>query len=169
MNVATILARKGVKVVTIRPEQTLREALAMLAEHSIGAVLVTDAGGALVGILSERDIVREAVRNERFFDLPVSTIMTRNVISGQPGDDLNACATTMTSKRFRHLPVMGDAGLVGIVDITDVCSALLDVSEATEEPLRSNAAAPLSLKPVPPSRLDRSIFEAKPEALPNTT
>src|SRR5947207_3442123 len=61
MVIATILARKGVKIVTIRPEQTLREALAMLAQHSIGAVLVTDARGALVGILSERDIVRVAV------------------------------------------------------------------------------------------------------------
>src|SRR5204862_1395034 len=113
MTIATILATKGVKVFAIRPEQTLREALALLAEHSIGAVLVTDAAGALVGILSERDIVREAVRNEQFFELPVSTIMTRNVISGRPNDDLNACATTMTSKRFRHLPVLDGGKVIG--------------------------------------------------------
>jgi len=62
MTISTILARKGVKVVMIRPEQTLREALAMLAQHSIGALLVVDARGLLVGIMSERDIVREAVR-----------------------------------------------------------------------------------------------------------
>ncbi len=97
MTIATILASKGVKVVTIRPEQTLREALAMLAQHNIGALVVIDATGTLVGILSERDIVRAAVRNERFFDLAVSTIMTRNVIIGHPSDDVDAVANTMTS------------------------------------------------------------------------
>src|SRR3954465_2869355 len=113
MTVATILARKGVKVVTIRPEQTLREALAMLAEHSIGALLVTDTLAPLVGILSERDIVREAVRNEKFFDLAASALMTKKVISGMPAVDLNAVATTMTSKRFRHLPVLDGGKIVG--------------------------------------------------------
>jgi CBS domain-containing protein len=126
MNVSTILARKGVRVVTIRPEQTLRDALAMLAEHSIGAVLVTDAAGSLVGILSERDIVREAVRNERFFDLAVSSIMTRNVISGRPNDDVNACAATMTSKRFRHLPVLEGGKVVGVISLGDIVKAQRD-------------------------------------------
>ncbi|HYE93305.1 MAG TPA: CBS domain-containing protein [Terriglobales bacterium] len=126
MTVATILARKGVKVVTIRPEQTLREALARLAEHSIGAVVVTDAGGALVGILSERDIVREAVRNERFFDLAVSAIMTRSVITGTPADELTAIATTMTNKRFRHLPILDGGKLVGVISLGDVMKAQRD-------------------------------------------
>ena len=126
MVIATILARKGVKIVTIRPEQTLREALAMLAQHSIGAVLVTDARGALVGILSERDIVREAVRNERFFDLAVSAIMTRNVISGQSHDDVNAVATTMTSKRFRHLPVLDGDKILGVISLGDIVKAQRD-------------------------------------------
>src|SRR5258708_7795776 len=126
MTIATILARKGVKVVTIRAEQTLREALAMLAEHSIGAVLVVDASGALEGILSERDIVREAVRNERFFDLAVSAIMTRNVISGMPQDDVNAVAMTMTSKRFRHLPVLDGGKIVGVISLGDIVKAQRD-------------------------------------------
>jgi len=126
MTIATILARKGVTVVTIRPEQKLREALALLAQHSIGAVVVTDATGTLVGILSERDIVREAVRNERFFDLTVSAIMTKNVITGQPQDDLNAVATTMTIKRFRHLPVLDGGKVVGIVSLGDVVKAQRD-------------------------------------------
>jgi CBS domain-containing protein len=126
MTIATILARKGVKVVTIRPEQTLREALAMLAEHSIGAVLVTSANGALVGILSERDIVREAVRNERFFDLAVSAIMTRDVICGQPRDDVSAVAATMTSKRFRHLPVLEGGRVVGVISLGDIVKAQRD-------------------------------------------
>jgi CBS domain-containing protein len=126
MTISTILARKGVKVVTIRPEQTLREALAMLAEHSIGAVIVTDATGTLVGILSERDIVREAVRNERFFDLAVSAIMTRTVITGHPSDDVNAVATTMTRKRFRHLPVVDGGKVIGVISLGDVVKAQRD-------------------------------------------
>jgi CBS domain-containing protein len=126
MTIATILARKGVKVVTIRPEQTLREALALLAQHSIGAVLVTDGAGALVGILSERDIVREAVRNEQFFEQPVSTIMTKNVITGQSNDDLNAAAVTMTNKRFRHLPVLDGGKIVGVISLGDIVKAQRD-------------------------------------------
>ena len=126
MTIATILARKGVKVVTIRPEQTLREALAMLAEHSIGALVVADGQGHLVGILSERDIVREAVRNERFFDLAASTIMTRNVITGQPHDDLGAVSTTMTSKRFRHLPVLDGDKIIGVISLGDIVKAQRD-------------------------------------------
>jgi CBS domain-containing protein len=126
MTIASILARKGLKVVTIRPEQTLREALAMLAQHSIGAVVVTDVTGALVGILSERDIVREAVRNERFFDLPVSAIMTKDVITGYPADDLNAVAATMTNKRFRHLPVLDGRTLIGVISLGDVVKAQRD-------------------------------------------
>ena len=126
MTIATILASKGVKVVTVRPEQTLRQALAMLAHHSIGALVVTDTAGALVGILSERDIVREAVRNETFFDLSVGDIMTKNVISGQPQDDLNAVARTMTTKRFRHLPVLDGGKLVGVVSLGDIVKAQRD-------------------------------------------
>lgn len=126
MTVASILARKGVKVVTIRPDQTLREALAMLAQHSIGALVVVETSGALVGILSERDIVREAVRNERFFDLAVSAIMTRTVITGQPQDDLDAVARTMTNKRFRHLPVLDGGKLVGVISLGDVMKAQRD-------------------------------------------
>lgn len=126
MTIATILATKGFKVFTVRPEQTLREALAMLARHSIGALVVADAAGAVVGILSERDIVREAVRNERFFDLSVSAIMTKTVITGQPQDDLNAVANTMTIKRFRHLPVLEGGKLVGVVSLGDVVKAQRD-------------------------------------------
>jgi len=126
MTISSILARKGVTVVTIRPEQTLREALAMLARHSIGALVVADAAGVLVGILSERDIVREAVRNERFFDLTASAIMTRDVITGQPRDDLSAVAMTMTNKRFRHLPVLDGGKVVGVISLGDIVKAQRD-------------------------------------------
>ena len=126
MTLATILASKGVNVVTIRPEQTLREALAILAKHSIGALVVAHASGTLVGILSERDIVREAVRNERFFELTVTAIMTRDVITGQPQDDVRAVATTMTNKRFRHLPVLDAGKVVGVISLGDIVKAQRD-------------------------------------------
>ena len=70
--------------------------------------------------------MREAVRNEQFFERPVSTIMTRNVISGQPHDDLNACATTMTSKRFRHLPVLDGGKVIGVISLGDIVKAQRD-------------------------------------------
>jgi CBS domain-containing protein len=126
LTVATILARKGVKVITVRSDQTLREALAALAEHSIGALLVVDGSGALVGMLSERDIVREAVRNEKFFEKTVNSIMTRQVITGQPQDDLNAVAATMTAKRFRHLPVLDGGKIIGVISLGDVVKAQRD-------------------------------------------
>ena len=106
MNIASILARKGGKVVTCRPEQSIRQALALLAEHNIGALVAVDAGGVPTGIVSERDIVREAARDERLFARTVGEIMTRNVIVGVPEDDLRAVRHTMTERHIRHLPVV---------------------------------------------------------------
>jgi CBS domain-containing protein len=126
MNIATILATKGDAAVTVRPEQSIREALAALAHYNIGALIVADEAGRPVGILSERDIVREAATNEAFFGRRVGDLMTRDVISGQPHDDLTAVAYTMTEKRIRHLPIMDKGKLVGIVSIGDVLKAQRD-------------------------------------------
>jgi CBS domain-containing protein len=124
--IANVLASKGVKVVTVRPEQTIREALALLAEHNIGAVVVTAGEGRPAGILSERDVVRMLARDERVFDWPVSRIMTRDVIVGSPGDDLATVGSTMTEKHIRHLPVMDGGKLVGIVSIGDIVKTQRD-------------------------------------------
>src|SRR5260370_2866227 len=115
----SILTTKGGKAVTVRTEQNSREALAVLARHNSGALIVADAAGKPVGILSERDIVREAAKNEAVFARRVGDLMTRDVIMGQPHDDLQAVANTMTEKRIRHLPVMDKGKLVGIVSIGD--------------------------------------------------
>ena len=123
MNIANVLARKGPKVITIRPDQTIRQALQLLAEHNIGALVVVADGGDPVGILSERDIVREAARNEAVFSLVVSTIMTRDVIIGTPQDDLVSASSTMTEKRIRHLPIVDRGRLVGMVSIGDIVKA----------------------------------------------
>jgi len=104
MTIASILATKGNKVVTIRPEQSIRDALRVLADHNIGALVAIDPSRRPVGILSERDVVRAAVRDEAVFGLTVSQLMTRDVIVGAPGDDLAAVGQTMIQRRIRHLP-----------------------------------------------------------------
>ena len=126
MNIASILARKGGRVVTCRPDQSIRQALGLLAEHNIGALVVVDATGAPAGSLSERDVVREATRDERLFARSVEEIMTRDVIVGVPEDDLRAVRLTMTERRIRHVPVVVEGRLIGIVSIGDVVKAELD-------------------------------------------
>lgn len=126
MNIASVLASKGVEVVTVRPEQTIREALALLAERNIGAVVVATGEGRPAGIVSERDVVRTLARDERVFDWPVSRIMTRDVVVGAPADDLATVGSTMTQRRIRHLPVMDGGKLVGIVSIGDIVKAQRD-------------------------------------------
>jgi CBS domain-containing protein len=126
MNIASILAVKGETVVTIRPEGTVRQAISLLASHNIGAVVVVNEAGWPVGIVSERDIVRHAARTEQVFTQPIATIMTREVILGAPGDDLNSVGHTMTEKRIRHLPVVDSDRLVGIISIGDVVKTQRD-------------------------------------------
>lgn len=120
MKVRTILATKGTNVITIRPKQSLREAARLLAEHNIGALVVVNEARQPVGIISERDVIRAAARREDVFLLPVDRVMTREVITGLPQDDLERVAHTMTEKRFRHLPIMEHGELVGIVSIGDI-------------------------------------------------
>ena len=126
MNIASLLAKKGVKVVTVGPEDSIREALKRLAEHNIGALVVVDGQGELAGIVSERDIVRALARTEAILAEPIAAIMTRNVIIGTPQDDLVAAGTTMTERHIRHLPVVQGGRLVGIVSIGDIVKAQRD-------------------------------------------
>jgi CBS domain-containing protein len=136
MNIASILARKGGKVATCRPEQSIRQALALLAEHNIGALVVVDEAGVPAGMLSERDIVREAARDERLFGRRVGKIMTRDVIVGVPEDDLRAVRRTMTERRIRHVPVVAEGRLIGIVSIGDVVKHRLQEMEREQSALR---------------------------------
>jgi CBS domain-containing protein len=126
MNIAALLARKGPRVVTMRPEQTIRDALRLLAEHNIGAVVVVNDKGVPIGIVSERDVVRQLTRDEKIFPQTVSGIMTRELVIGVPQDDLMAVGSTMTERRIRHLPVMEQGTLVGIISIGDVVKAQRD-------------------------------------------
>lgn len=126
MNIQSILATKGTNVVTIHPQQSVREALTSLVAHNIGALVVINNASQPVGILSERDIIRTAAENEAVFTLPVSALMTKEVVTGVPHDDLEAVAHTMTEKRVRHIPVIEADRLVGIVSIGDVVKAQRD-------------------------------------------
>jgi len=141
MTIASILATKGNKVVTIRPEQSIRDALRVLAEHNIGALVAVDPGLRPVGILSERDVVRAAVRDESVFGLTVSQLMTRDVIVGVPGDDLAAVGHTMIQRHIRHLPVVEGGKLIGMVSIGDVVKARVEEAEGEAAQLREYIAS----------------------------
>jgi len=126
MKVQTILAKKGTNVVTIRPEQSVKEATRLLVEHNIGALVVVNEARQPVGIISERDILRAAARRDDAFARPVSQVMTKDVIIGLPQDDIISVAHTMTERRFRHLPIMDKGELIGIISIGDVVKAQRD-------------------------------------------
>lgn len=137
MNVARLLATKGMTVVTIRPDQTIRAAIDLLSRHNIGALVVVEENGKPVGIISERDIVRQLARNEQLFTDPVSSIMTRHVITGMPQDDLKTVANTMTEKRIRHIPLVDQGKLVGIISIGDVVRVQRDQYQGEIETLHT--------------------------------
>lgn len=137
MKVASILATKGENVITIQPEQSLKEAAVLLAKHNIGALVVVDEAGQPVGIISERDIIREAARREGVFSQPVSQVMTRDVMTGLPQDDLRSVTHTMTENRFRHLPIMDQGKLVGIISLADAVKAQRDQYKGEVETLQT--------------------------------
>ena len=142
MNIQTILATKGADVVTIGPEQTIRDALAILAKHNFGALVVVDTHNKPIGIVSERDIVRLAAKNENLFDTPINQIMTKNVITGVRQDELKSVAITMTENRIRHLPVVNSQGvLIGIVSIGDIVKAERNLFEGEVDTLRTQILA----------------------------
>jgi CBS domain-containing protein len=136
MNIASLLAKKGPKVVTVQPEQTIRQALALLAEHNIGALVVVDREVRPIGILSERDIVRTAARDEAVFVKTVSALMTKDVILGLPQDELESVGRTMTDRHIRHLPVVDQRRLIGIISIGDVVKAQRDLYRGEVETLQ---------------------------------
>jgi CBS domain-containing protein len=137
MKIDAILATKGMNVITIRPEQSIREAIAILSKHNIGALVVVNDSGAVAGILSERDIVRRASHDDQVFTCSVRQLMTDKVITGSPSDDLDAVLLTMTRRHFRHLPIVENGQLMGIVAIGDLVKARLDAYRGEVENLHT--------------------------------
>jgi CBS domain-containing protein len=121
MLIAQILAGKDPDVVSTRPDATVAEVASLLKARRIGAVVVTDAKGGLCGIISERDLARGlADHGAKLLDLRVSQLMTADVVTCSPDDGIGQLMHTMTERRFRHLPVVEDGRMIGIISIGDV-------------------------------------------------
>ncbi len=135
-----ILRLKGHTVHSVRPNDTVLAALGVMAEHDIGAVLVLD-GDALVGILTERDYARKvALVGRASKDSPVSAIMTPDVVCVPPSSTVEDCMSLMTDHRVRHLPVVENGRVVGVVSIGDLVKATIDEQEFTINQLKSYIA-----------------------------
>lgn len=121
MKISDVLRNKGTDVVTVTPDSSVGELLALLAEHRIGAVVVSSGEGSVDGIVSERDVVRGIHRDGvAVLEGPVSAIMTAEVHTCGEHDEVRDLATQMTERRIRHVPVVREGKLVAIVSIGDV-------------------------------------------------
>jgi len=137
MDVDGILRAKGATVVTIRPDATIRELVQSLRDERIGAIVVSEDGRSVQGIISERDVVRGlAERGPRILDVQVSELMTRDVVSCAPRDTVKQVMAEMTRRRIRHLPVIAEGVLCGIVSIGDVVKNRLEEMETETNVLR---------------------------------
>ncbi len=142
MNVATILKHKGNDVVSVGPDATLQEAVRLLAGKRIGAALVLSEDKSLAGIVSERDIVRAiADRGPACLQMPVTSFMTRAVETCRPSDTIDQLMAQMTAGRFRHVPVVEDGRLAGIVSIGDVVKLRIAETELEVSAIREYIAA----------------------------
>lgn len=141
MHVQAILGNKGAQIVSMSPQATIHEACRLLAEHRIGAILVLD-GGRVAGMFSERDVVRAMTeKGGAALDIPVSEVMTRDVLTCKPEDSVDDIMAVMTARRVRHLPVLAEGQLVGIVSIGDVVKHRLDEAALEVDSLREYVLA----------------------------
>jgi CBS domain-containing protein len=138
MNVQTILGRKGRSVVTIHPDATVERAVAVLRQRGIGALVVSDDGDGVVGILSERDMVEALGRyGGDLLQVSVREVMSSPVVTCQPEDSIAELMAEMTNRRMRHFPVVSDGRLCGIVSIGDLVKSRLDEIEYEAHSMRS--------------------------------
>jgi CBS domain-containing protein len=141
MTVARILSEKGREVFTTQPHRTLKEVIDLLASKGVGAVVVSDASMSVLGILSERDVVRVIAHyGAAALDDPVSRHMTAKVITVTRGDTIDHVMQTMTEGRFRHVPVVEDGRLIGIISIGDVVKRHVNMIDSERQALREYIA-----------------------------
>jgi CBS domain-containing protein len=134
--IGSILQGKGTSVATVRPQATVTELLATLAELNIGAVVVSDDGATIAGIVSERDIVRRLhEQGAGILGHPVSSIMTSDVRTCAPDANVDELRRTMTNHRIRHVPVVRNGRLAGIVSIGDVVKNTIEELETEKDAL----------------------------------
>ena len=137
MNVQAILEAKGHDVVTTRPEASIAEVCRLLQRRRIGAVPVVDAAGVILGIVSERDIVAGLYEHgAAVVSLSVESLMSRQVRHCQPDDSIGEIMAVMTNRRVRHLPVLDEGRLCGLISIGDVVKARLDEAALEVDSLR---------------------------------
>ena len=128
--VGELLSAKGTDVWSVTPEQTVLAALVLMAEKEVGALMVLE-GEALVGIFSERDYARKVVLKDKSSrDTPVSEVMSAPVVTVGPDQSIEECMSLMTEKRTRHLPVLENEKLIGLISIGDVVKAVILDREA---------------------------------------
>lgn len=139
--VSQILKAKGDLVFTVSPGETLAEAASLLVQRRVGAMVVLDRGDDVVGIISERDIVRAlAGQGTAALTAPVAASMTRDVIFAEPNETIDHLMARMTDRRVRHLPVVRSGRLVGIVSIGDLVKAKIAEAETEAESLKAYIA-----------------------------
>ncbi len=140
--VSSILKRKGQQVITVKAQQTISSVADLLTAHRIGAVPVLDDEGTLIGMISERDIVRGISQHGgAVAQSPVASLMSANVSVCQPTDTTDALMEVMTERRIRHLPVIWDNQLHGMISIGDLVKQRLEDAQLEVEALRSYIAS----------------------------
>jgi CBS domain-containing protein len=140
MRISDVLRRKGSAVATVDPGLSVNGLVGELAKHNVGAMVVVT-GGAVIGIVSERDVVRQLhERGAELLNAKVSDIMTTTVVTCLPTDSVDSLAATMTERRIRHMPVLADGELIGIVSIGDVVKSRIGELELDREQLQSYIA-----------------------------
>ncbi len=136
MRVSDVLASKGSDAIfTIRPEASIRELLDALAEHNVGAMVVSDDGESMIGIVSERDVVRKLRDVDNARDVTVESIMTTDVQIAAPDDSFKSLMIAMTEHRVRHIPVLDDGRLVGVLSIGDAVKHRMEQLEFERDQL----------------------------------
>ena len=132
-----LLRRKGFAVITARPNATVLEVIGLLKEYNLGAVVISPDGRQVAGIVTERDIVRQLTEGTDFLDGPVSVIMTTQVRTVKPDESVHDLMRLMSEHRVRHVPVVADQALLGIVSIGDVVKSRIGELEFERDQLSS--------------------------------
>lgn len=137
MNIALLLASRTGEIVSVRRETRVMDAVALLSGRRIGALPVVDDGDVPVGIMSERDVIYCLARDgQQILDWPVEKVMTAPVVTAEPGDTLLGALALMTRRRIRHLPVVENGRMIGLVSIGDLVKARIDRIEAEAAAMR---------------------------------
>jgi CBS domain-containing protein len=138
MRISDVIGSKSVKeVITIAPDANVRDLIRLLSQHNVGALIVSADGNSVDGIVSERDVVRHLLDSDDILDGAVSAIMTVDVATAEPSTSLDDMRALMTERRIRHVPVVVNGRLIGIISIGDVVKAAMDQLQFERDQLDS--------------------------------